>query len=263
MRLASCSIVTLLTLASPALADVKLCDYRPSELIGTHSGALKGAAAVGSMAGVPAVGGAGMKGFYVLSDVVGAPANDAVEPEKKRLGLKDAAGLVSSAVSAVSSAAMLSPAALAAGAVAGVGMAGMEKVCQLRDERIDDPQAVMLILYQVADNADPEYFARTTVEGDPAIRVRQDDGGHADYKMADLYIVDGEIRHRKLGRDTVVGTLGFLVTAGDPVAYDPGPQPITTTELEAAPITDIPAEAPLPESPAYAPVDTPLSAPVE
>ena len=242
MRLAFHSILTVLALTAPAVADIRLCDYRPSQLIGTRSAALMGATAAGTLAGVPAMGGGeGLRGFYVLSDVAGGP--DAGAPEKKRLGLKDAAGLVGSAVSAVSSAAMLSPAALAAGAVAGVGIAGAEKVCQLR-------QAVMLILYQVADNADPDYFSRTTVEGEPAVRVRQDDGSYEDYEMADLYIVDGEIRHRKFGRDTVVGTIGFIVTAGNPVAVDASADAVTTTDLGAAPVQDIPPEAPLPEAPA-------------
>ena len=209
--------------AAPASAD--LCDYRLSRLAGAGASA----------------------------------ARDAATPEGAvragRFGLTHAAtgasiaGSVGSAVSGSGAAAALaSPPGLIVGGLAVIGAGGTEAYCHFRPERIDDYDTVLAILAEIARDADPARFSLVTPETGFAetahIVITADDGEVWDYEVANLYIVDGVLKHRDRGRDTVIGNLNLQVDAaevdaaqveGDEDATVDAPAEVAPSEAEASP----------------------------
>lgn len=219
------ALLTLGVLATPAAAD--LCDYRLSRLAGAGASA----------------------------------ARDAVTPERAvragALGLTHAAtgaqiaGSVGSAVGGSGAAAALAtPPGMIVGGLAVIGAGGTEAYCHFRPERITDYDAVLAVLTEVARDADPSRFALETPESGFAetahIVITADDGEVWDYEVRNLYIVDGVLKHRDRGRDTVIGNLNLRVDAAEVDAPSGSPTtdagPDDAGPVEPAPDEVMPAD---------------------
>ncbi|MBI6630280.1 hypothetical protein [Pontibaca salina] len=202
-RTLACFLFAAQALATQASAD--FCDYRLSALL---SG--KNAASLGTATSDLATK---AYGYYTLTNAVTGTtmlgSSAAVGSTAGTLAFLTGAGL------ATVGAALTNPIGIVIGAVVAVGAGGAEGYCHFRDDRITDYNAVLLTMRALAENADPSFFrleeptdsTRTTA----AIFVRREDGVSDRYTVDDLYIVNGLLKHRKFGRDTVIGNLGLAI----------------------------------------------------
>ncbi|WP_375691641.1 hypothetical protein [Pseudooceanicola sp. LIPI14-2-Ac024] len=180
-----------LTLAAPA-AHAGICDYRLSNLLG----------------------GAGTKAVELAKDGGG------VLKEAGVLTLNNAvtgAGMLGSAFAGSSGAGVAGAAASAApiGLAVGAAVLGSEAICYFLDERITDYDQVMIIINLLAADADPQYFELvvpdTPIDMQEYILVKDPEKGTVDkYMVTDLYIVNGVLKNRDKGRNTVIGNIGFV-----------------------------------------------------
>ncbi|RVV98151.1 hypothetical protein EKE94_11920 [Mesobaculum littorinae] len=232
-------LILAATLLAAHPAAARVCDYRLSGFIGGKGpDEAAGTAPVATGGAVEAV-----KGFYSLSNTAtgatllsqGGGAGGLVAGAGKGLGT--AAGVLST------------PAALTAGAVLGLGVGAMEGVCFFRDERITDPATILAILDSMSDAADPAYFLLDPAGGDPEAAIlymRDDKGEPVAYDVRDLYIVNGQLKHRKWGPNRSLGRVDYVQTSGAAVPSSPGAP--GTPDATAAP--GAPSDAPPPADPA-------------
>lgn len=208
-------LVALLPVGLAGQTSAAACDYRPSHLIGDGgTGALVTASAMGAGAGV-AVKAAG---FYTLTHAVtGATmlASTAIGPSAAgTVGIMGGtAGVIGGAAAIVTA-----PAWIIGAVVVAVGTAGFEGVCHLLDEKITDFDVILPIMRNLAENADPAYFRLVKIGGtDDTIEIwiRTAKGNYETYKVKNLYIVNGVLKHRDWGPNTTIGNIGFALTAPD------------------------------------------------
>lgn len=202
-----------------------VCDYRPSVNLGSApSSAIVGAG------GAAAVGGAAMKaaGFYTLvhagSGLTMLGSTLAGASGAGTIGIIAGTGGVLGTVGAV----LMAPATLIAGGVALVGVGGLEAGCYFQDERVTDYNAVLNMMEHFAANHPEDRFALVRgIEGreDDAILIWNPGTGELDrYLIADLYIVNGTLMHRKWGPNRNLGQITYVDPEADPLTLPPSAQ---------------------------------------
>ncbi|TMV09746.1 hypothetical protein FGK63_01365 [Ruegeria sediminis] len=181
------------------MAQAKVCDYRPSHLLGVDKGRPAAASA----------GGAGASGFYTLVNTT----NGLTMLGNTLAGASGTAGVVAGTSGALGSAAaiLMNPSVWIPALVAAAVGTGYEATCAyFVDERITDYDEVLDIMRSFQDHADPEYFRLVENTLNPFIEVRDENGGRAAYLVERLYIVEGLLMHRDRGRNTRIGRVMFV-----------------------------------------------------
>ena len=207
------SVVSVVLIASPACA--KICDYRPSELIG---GIGAGATVAGSAA--LAAGGATAKaaGIYTL-----VHASSGLTMLASTAGGASAAGTVgimggTAGVLGTIGAFVTAPVTIIVGTVVTLGVGGFEGACYFSDERVTEYADVLDRMKLVASTASHDQF-RLIDEDEPgenaAIMVKNEDGDFDTYAVKDLYIVNNTLKNSDWGPDTTIGSLGFFIPETD------------------------------------------------
>ena len=149
------SAVSLIAILIGSSSLAKVCDYRPSELVGGS-----GAASVGTAAtGVATVGvAAKAAGFYTLTNAItGATMLGSTAGGVSAAGTVGIMGGTAGAIGTVG-AVLMAPVTIIAGAVAGTGIAIYEGSCYFTDERVTDYDQVLTIVKGIAASSDPKYF---------------------------------------------------------------------------------------------------------
>ena len=122
--------------------------------------------------------------------------------------------------SGAAAAALMNPVGIAVGAVIAVGIGGSEAVCYFKDERITEYHQVIRLMRELADRSDPEYFK--LVEADDQnntnayILIHDAEKIHVMYRVRKLYVVNGVLMHRDLGKNTTIGNILFVKSEDDP-----------------------------------------------
>ncbi len=200
MRLA----LTLCLILAAGAARADLCDYRLSEL------AERGAspAIEAARAAVPQDEGPVL--YLMVNPRTGQTSVGATGAGTPDDGiLTRTARIFGSAIAVVSSG---SPLAQAGSTALG---AGLEAVCFFRDERITGYDEVLGVLRAVDATMPPDLFAliEPGVERrDAFVRLNRNDGyDMVEYRVRDLYVVNGQLRHRDWGLDNVVGDIAVFM----------------------------------------------------
>ncbi|MCA0939530.1 hypothetical protein LCM08_00830 [Salipiger pacificus] len=255
--------LALLLSATPLSAAI--CDYRPSRLVGdTVTGAA--AAATGAVAQVAghatghATGQRGDGGFYTLVNAT----SGLTLLGGKLAASGGAAGLLEGG-SAAAAAAMANPMVWVPALILGAGGAGYEATCAyFVDERITDYDHVLMIMRDFEAHSDPSYFRLEEDTLNPFIEIHDEAGSRATYRIEDLYIVDGMLKHRSWGPNRKIGRVVFVpddapseaVPEGSvvevPVPETPAPD-LSAPEVPASAAPDAGA-AELPSAPAADPL---------
>jgi hypothetical protein len=210
MRLA----LTLLVLGfAPLPALANLCNYRLSNMIPRQD--------------TPAVEAA--RAAAGLQDDAGGMVFVMINPRtgETRVGATDAGrqgnaddGFVARTARVLGAAVAVvagdSPLLAAGGAALG---AGLEAACFLRDDRITDYDAVLEVLRAVDASMPPDLFALVEPgesHRDAYVRLSRNDGYDlSEYRVRDLYIVNGQLRHRDWGVNDVVGDIAVFTRPRD------------------------------------------------
>jgi hypothetical protein len=123
-------------------------------------------------------------------------------------GASIATGLVSGASGLLGSvgAIAMAPATLVIGGIAIVGVGSFEGYCYFQVQRITDPYEVRKIVESVAEN-DEAVSIVATDDGDAM--ALQIDGETKTYLLRNLYIADGQLKHRDFGLNTNLGPVAF------------------------------------------------------
>ncbi|TCM82607.1 hypothetical protein [Rhodovulum steppense] len=187
-------------------AQAEICDYKPSKLVGNAATAVGASVAGGADAAGIALKAAG---YYTLlhsgsgltllgSTAAGASAAGTV-------------GIIAGTAGAIGSigSVLMAPVTVALGAVAFVGAGAYEGFCYFRVDRVTDPYDVRRIIESIAANDDAVAIVRTA-DGD-AMELRTD-GAVDTFLLRNLYIADGQLKHRKWG-PVPNRTLGPIVFA--------------------------------------------------
>jgi len=195
---------------SATASQAGICDYRLSQFIGGTGAEVVGGAAAGTAASGAALSAAG---FYTLTNAVtGATMLGSTAAGASAAGtvgiIAGTGGIIGTA-----GAILMAPATITAGAVAAVGIGGLEAVCYFQDERITDHVKVLAIMKQLAKHADPNYFIlRGEKSIDAAtVDVRDADGNMVTYRVKDLYIVNGVLKNSDWGPNTVIGRIDYIM----------------------------------------------------
>lgn len=191
-------------------ANAGACDYRPSQLIGGSGAGVVATTGVGTAAAGLAAKGAG---FYTLTHAItGATMLGSTAGGASAAGtvgiMGGTAGLVGTAASA-----LMAPATIIAGAVTAAGIGGYEGVCYFYDERVTEYAEILRILESIAVNADPAYL-RLEIDpmnrGSATLILNNGAEGTQRYSVEDLYVVNGVLKHRAWGLNTVIGNVAFI-----------------------------------------------------
>jgi len=102
---------------------------------------------------------------------------------------------------------------IAGGSAVTVG--GLEAGCYFVDERITDEPEVLAILRKVALTTNEDYFKLFEVSNEEGaetgtvsrVRIPDEDGEYQFYDVANLYIVNGELKHRDWFLNTSLGNI--------------------------------------------------------
>lgn len=188
----------LIALAGQANAGA--CDYAPSRLAGKTAAAIGG-----TLAASGAVAGASLKaaGYYVL--VHGASDLTALASAATGAG-----GAVAGTAGAVG-AALMAPATIIVGGLTLIALGSFEGVCYFKVERVTDPYEVREIVESVAAHDASVSLVRT----DEGLAMALDESGETrTYLLRNLYIADGELKHRNRFINANLGRV--LLTSGNP-----------------------------------------------
>ncbi|MBE9639925.1 hypothetical protein [Salipiger mangrovisoli] len=251
-------LATALALLLPATSlSAAICDYRPSRLVGdTVTGAA--AAATGAVAAATGVQGDG--GFYTLVNAT----SGLTLLGGKLAASGGAAGLLEGG-GAAAAAAMANPMVWVPALILGAGGAGYEATCAyFVDERITDYDHVLMIMRDFEAHSDPRFFRLEEDTLNPFIEIHDEAGKRATYRIEDLYIVDGMLKHRGWGPNRKIGRVVFVPADAPIEALPEGSVQELPTSTEMAPVSDTPAvEAPAeaPAAAAAAPEAPPAPAP--
>lgn len=213
IRLASIMVL----LGSTALADV--CDYRPSNLIGSL-----GTGAIGTAGAGVAVAGAGAKaaGFYTLTHAVtGATMLGSTAGGASAAGTVGIMGGTAGAIGTIG-AVLMAPVTIAVGVVIGAGTAIYEGACYYTIERVEDPKIIMRILEDLDRQSEDEYFElqkNGIGSGVVYVATNVDEFGQVlkrtRYNIEKLYIEEGVLKHKDWGPNTQIGSVGYIDESGD------------------------------------------------
>ncbi|MFD0978931.1 hypothetical protein [Tropicimonas aquimaris] len=199
-------VVALCMLSSEAFAGA--CDYRPSYLLGDRGSdvAIGGAAAVGATGGA-----ATAAGFYTL-----VHASSGLTMLGSTMAGTSAAGTVgiiggTAGATGTAAAIVLNPVVWVPALAVGLGGAGLEGVCAyLVDERITDYEQVLEIMRDFKAHSDPRYFDLQEGTLNPFIVLTDEKDEKKTYRVEKLYIVNGLLLHRDLGRNTKLGRVLYV-----------------------------------------------------
>ena len=197
-------------IAGPALADA--CDYRPSNLIG---GA--GASGVATVATGTAAAGAAAQaaGFYTLTHaasgltMLASTAGGASAAGTVGI-MGGTGGLIGTAASII-----LAPVVIVSGAIVGVGVAAYEGVCFFTVEKVNDPEALKVLVDNIVDNSDPRKLKLSIQDGENYLMIasKHDDDGNPikwkNYSVSKLYVEGGNLRHSDFGPNSNLGTVNW------------------------------------------------------
>ena len=196
-------------------ANATVCDYRPSELVG----AAYSTSVVAISSATAAVGvGAQAAGFYTLThSVSGATMLGSTLAGSSAAGTVGIIAGTGSGIGAVV-AVVTAPITITAAAITAVGSGAFEGACYFTDERVTDYDDVLVIMENMAANADPNHF-RLLLPSDalletnePIILVRNPvDETVGRFLVKDLYIVEGLLMNRDWFLNTEIGQVGFQV----------------------------------------------------
>lgn len=201
------SFFVALALGGPVYAEV--CDYTPSKLVGST------ATAFGSvLAGGSAAAGAGMQaaGYYTLvhagsgltmlgSTAAGASAAGTVGIIGGTAGVAGTIGSI-----------LMAPVTIVVGAVTIVGVGAYEGACYFQIERVTDPYEVRKVIESIATR-DRSVTIVSTDDGD-AMELSILDGTER-YLLRNLYIADGQLKHRDYGPNTNLGPVLYTDEVSD------------------------------------------------
>ena len=210
MNLLKTSVLSALLLSSTAsTASGAVCDWRPSQFLGTATAAVAGGGAVAASVGMKAAG------FYTLvnagSGLTMLGTTLAGASAAKTVGIIAGTGGLIGTIGAV----VLAPVTAVIGGVVAVSGAGLEAVCYFSDERITEYSEILGIMQHLDENHDPERFELVTGipnRQDDAIRIWNPETDELDrYLVADLYMVNGRLWvDRSWRRDVDLGLLMFV-----------------------------------------------------
>jgi len=212
-------LLAALVLAAPSV-QADICDFRPSVLAGKAGKVAKSTA--GTIGAVTAEG-VRVMGAYTLENPVSG-----VSMIGSGVSSAAAAGgsIASGAGGAVGTATALAtaPVTIAVAGLTAMALGGYEGACYFRTDRITDTDEILYIVSNLAANSDPTRFSLiaagsgyVTLQGRDAIartdkvRIASAGVGPFLFDVEDLYIVDGVLMHRDLGRNTVIGNIGLEV----------------------------------------------------
>ncbi len=208
-------------IATSSFAGV--CDYRPSNLLGSIGTGAEATAGTG----VAAVGmGAKAAGFYTLTHAVtGATMLGSTAGGASAAGTVGIMGGTAGLVGTVGSI-IMAPTTIIAGVVIGAGTVILEGGCYFVVERVEDPIIIMEILENMAANSDPIYFklvnkgkSNTNSADDENMSIyvalKVDDTNtvleRAEYKVKNLYIEESILKHKDYGPNTQIGKVGYVL----------------------------------------------------
>jgi hypothetical protein len=179
-------------------AEARVCDWRLSQwLSGSGETGIGEDSAVGLAIQTA--------GVYLLSSA-GQGAMAAATAGGTAGVASAAAGTLGTVVGFVTA-----PATLTAGAVAAVGIGALEIGCHFADERITDQAQVLTLMIGIAEGANPEVFQLHWPDNEPAfIRVRTGPDEMTRFEVANLYLVNGVLKHRQRGPDRTIGSIYLL-----------------------------------------------------
>lgn len=222
----SFAFASLLAVTTASFAHAEICDYRPSQLLGSTA---TGAVGTGSAALAGVGVGAKAAGFYTLTHaatgatMLGSTAGGASAAGTVGI-MGGTAGFLGTAAAVVTA-----PATIIAAAVTSAGVVAFEGGCYFFvDEQIDDYHEVYAIMKNLAENADPAYFKLVIPTGlemwSEESQINYLVGAKdADYKIVvgkgegqqtffgeNLYIINGVLKNRDWFRNTTIGNVGFI-----------------------------------------------------
>lgn len=203
MRLLAVMLLTV----SAANAEAKVCDYRPSSILGGSITAV-----TASVGGLVAASGSWMKasGIYTLvhatSGLTMLGSSAAGSSAAGTVGIIAGTGGAIGAVGSV----VMSPVTITVGALTAVGGGGFETYCYLTDydeAAIVEPVQVEALLRMFAA-LDDKVIVWTSKNGD-ILAIHPGKGETRDYPIEDLYFERGLLMHRELGVDTEIAEVRF------------------------------------------------------
>ncbi|MCA0997734.1 hypothetical protein [Alloyangia pacifica] len=219
-----CMGATVALLVSTASLSAAICDYRPSRLVGDAVG---DAARAATDAARQVTGRTGEGGFYTLVNAT----SGLTLLGGKLAASGGAAGLLEGG-GAAAAAAAANPAIWVPALILGAGGAGYEATCAyFVDERITDYDTVLMIMRDFGAHADPRFFRLEEDTLTTFIEVQDESGTRAAYKIEDLYIVDGMLKHRNWGPNRKIGRVVFVP---DDAPSEALPEAQIETQLEEA-----------------------------
>ena len=182
-------LTAALLVATSSTAHAAACDYKPSQLASLASRGLAAGVGMGTEAAKQA-------GHYAL-----------LHPGQSASAVGTAGGVVAGAAAQIGTvgAILVSPIAIAAGAIAGAGAALYEGACYFQVERITDPADVRRVLVDVAET-DPRVALTQMPEGE-VLRITNEDMTTTDYALDKLYIADGRLKVRQRLRNDDLGAV--------------------------------------------------------
>jgi hypothetical protein len=188
-------LIAAVAIAGATQAGAAACDYTMSKLAGKTLAAVKGSDAGAELQSA---------GYYTL--VHGGSGLKILG--SSTAGASIATGLVSGASGLLGSvgAIAMAPATLVIGGIAIVGVGSFEGYCYFQVQRITDPYEVRKIVESVAEN-DEAVSIVATDDGDAM--ALQIDGETKTYLLRNLYIADGQLKHRDFGLNTNLGPVAF------------------------------------------------------
>lgn len=213
MKVTKLFLVGLCFSVTAASAEAGICDYRPSAIIGAAA-----STALGAAASTVAVSGATANAVGVYTLVHATSGLTMVGGTWAGASAAGTAGIIAGTGGAIGTtvAVVTAPATITAAAVGAIAVGSFEGVCYFSDTRIVDYVEVDAIVQNIAVTAPEElyrYFPARDGREDAFIRVRDPDSEEVrfdDYDVADLYIVNGVLKHDGWVWNTTIGLIGEI-----------------------------------------------------
>ena len=211
MKFVAAGIVSSFIAFSGSPSFSGICDYRLSELVGSFGA---GSAVVGATAVAGSDVAMKAAGIYLITNyTTGAVMLGSTAAGSSAAGTVGIIGGSAGLVGAVAS--ILSAPAVAIGAVASaVAAVGLEGGCYFADERITDYDRVLTVMRAVAAKSEPREFMLVNADkpGRVArILVHTGPGQYDDYRVEDLYLVNGELMNRDWFLNTDIGRIQVML----------------------------------------------------
>lgn len=218
------AFLATLLLAAPLPVQADLCDFRPSVLAGKAGQAAKSTAGAVASAATETVRAVGV--YTLENPVSGASMISSGISGVAAAGSSVAAGAGGAMTGAT--AVVTAPVTIAVAGLTAVALGSYEGVCYLREDRITDYDEILYIVTNLSANSDPTMFrlipegseyvtlnGRNAIARSDKVRIAATGVGPFLFDVENLYIADGVLMHRDLGRNTVIGAVGLQVVAAD------------------------------------------------